>query len=104
MTSITVTFNRFTPYSCVFLLLTLSREHLLLTLMPAGMIIIMIIMLIHCVKSVQTQSFFWSVFPVFSPNAGKYGPEKTSYLDNFHAVIAMMIELASKNNANVFDE
>ena len=22
---------------------------------------------------------------VFSPNAGKYGPEKTSYLDTFHA-------------------
>ena len=20
--------------------------------------------------------FFWSVFPVFSPNAGKYGPDK----------------------------
>ena len=25
-------------------------------------------------------------FPVFSPNAGNYGPEKTPYLDNFHAV------------------
>ena len=24
---------------------------------------------------------------VFSPNAGKYGPEKTPYLDTFHAVI-----------------
>ena len=24
---------------------------------------------------------------VFSPNAGKYGPEKTRYLDTFHAVI-----------------
>ena len=23
---------------------------------------------------------------VFSPNAGKYGPEKTRYLDTFHAV------------------
>ena len=23
---------------------------------------------------------------VFSPNAGKYGPEKTCYLDTFHAV------------------
>ena len=39
---------------------------------------------IHCVKSVQIQSFFWSVF---SPNTGKYGPEKTPYLDTFHAVI-----------------
>ena len=24
---------------------------------------------------------------VFSPSAGKYGPEKTSYLDKFHAVV-----------------
>ena len=37
----------------------------------------------HCVKSVQVRSFFW---PVFSPNAGKCGPEKTPYLDSFHAV------------------
>ena len=27
--------------------------------------------------------FFWSVF---SPNTGKYGPEKAPYLDTFHAV------------------
>ena len=50
----------------------------------------------HCLKSVQIRSFFWSVFSrifphtpylsVFSPNAGKYGPEKTPYLDTFHAV------------------
>ena len=53
----------------------------------------------HCVKSVQIRSFFWFVFSrirteygeilylsVFSQNAGKYGPEKTLYLDNFHAV------------------
>ena len=25
-------------------------------------------------------------FPIFSPNAGKYGPEITPYLDTFHAV------------------
>ena len=37
----------------------------------------------HCVKSVQIRSFFWSVF---IPNAGKYGPEKTPYLDTFHVV------------------
>ena len=29
---------------------------------------------------------FWSVF---SPNAGKYGPEKTLYLETFHAVNAV---------------
>ena len=26
-------------------------------------------------------------FPVFSPNTGKYEPEKTPFLDTFHAVI-----------------
>ena len=40
----------------------------------------------HCVKSTQIRSFFWSaqskseqIF-VFSPNTGKYRPEKTPYL------------------------
>ena len=60
----------------------------------------------HCVKSVQIRSFFWSVFSriwtecgeirsispqylsVFSPNEGKYGTEKTPYLDTFHTVSA----------------
>ena len=41
-------------------------------------------------KCVQIRSFFWSVF---SPNAGKYGPEKTPYLDTFHAVLFMQITL-----------
>ena len=35
-------------------------------------------------KCVQIQSFFWSVF---SPNSGKNGPEKTPYLNTFHAMI-----------------
>ena len=26
-------------------------------------------------------------FPAFEPNAGKYGAEKTLYLDTFHAVV-----------------
>ena len=30
--------------------------------------------------------FSGSYFPVFSPNTGKYRPEKTPYLDNSHAV------------------
>ena len=25
-------------------------------------------------------------FPIFSPNTGQYGPEKTLYLDTFHGV------------------
>ena len=54
----------------------------------------------HCVKSVQIRKFFWSVFShiqteyeaylsVFSPNAGKNGPEKNTYQDTFHAVKIM---------------
>ena len=47
--------------------------------------------------SVQIRSFFWSVLPaVFNPNAGKYGPEKTPYLDTFHALD--LIKLMSKNS------
>ena len=37
----------------------------------------------HCVKSIQIRSFFWSVF---SRIRTEYGPEKTPYLDTFHAV------------------
>ena len=40
----------------------------------------------HCVKIIQMRNFFWSRFFLFSPNMGKYGPEKTLYLDTFHAV------------------
>ena len=53
----------------------------------------------HCVKTVQLRSFFLvRIFPhldwirwteylsVFSPSVGKYGPEKTLYLDTLHAV------------------
>ena len=65
----------------------------------------------HFVKSVQIQSYFWSVFSrirteygdtkylsVFSPNAGKYGPEITPYLDTFQAVnILRKISLQFQN-------
>ena len=50
-------------------------------------------------KCPNTEFFLVCIFPhsdwiwrgteylsVFSPNAGKYGPEKTPYLDTFHAV------------------
>ena len=48
--------------------------------------------LAHCVKSVEIGSFFWSI--LYRTRAeygdllstGKYGPEKTPYLDTFHAV------------------
>ena len=32
---------------------------------------------LHCMKSIQ----------IWSPNTGKYGPERTPYLDTFHAVL-----------------
>ena len=54
----------------------------------------------HCVKSVQVRSFFWSVFSrirteygaisylsVFCPNTGKCRPERTTHLDTFREVI-----------------
>ena len=62
----------------------------------------------YCVKFVQIRSYFWAVFSCirteygYSPNAGKYGPEITPYLDIFHAVQVLqkqtkMQSLLSKN-------
>ena len=44
---------------------------------------------VHCVKYVQIRSYLWSVFPVFGPNIGKYGPKITPHLDPFHAVVTV---------------
>ena len=65
----------------------------------------------HCVKSVQIQSFFWSVFScmrtelgdlrnkyVFSRNNGKCGPEKTPYLNAFHPVKVNVVTLLNMSN------
>ena len=38
-----------------------------------------------------TQRKKCSFLSVFSPNAGKYGPEKTPYLDTFQAVVLLII-------------
>ena len=38
-------------------------------------------------KSVQIRIFFWYGFSCIGLNTVKYGPEKTLYLDTFHAVI-----------------
>ena len=49
-------------------------------------------------KCPNTEFFLVRIFPhsgwIFSPNAGKYGPEKTPYLDTFHAVFASFMWLA----------
>ena len=39
-------------------------------------------------------------FPVFSPNMGKYGPEKTPYLDTFHEV-QTTIDVNKRHKENV---
>ena len=46
---------------------------------------------IHCVKMSKYGVFSGPYFPAFSPNVGKYGPEKTLYLDTFHTVILSLI-------------
>ena len=41
-------------------------------------------------------------FPVCSPNTGKYGPEKTPYLDTFHAVLILEVGcLYGKNGLGI---
>ena len=52
----------------------------------------------HCVKSVQIRRFSGPYFPVFSPNTGKYRPEKTTYLDTFHAVTCNGAKIALHKN------
>ena len=42
-------------------------------------------------------------FPIFSPNTGKYGPEKTPYLDTFHALqAAEKLMLMEKEKGRVY--
>ena len=49
---------------------------------------------LHCVKSVQIRSYFWSVFSCIRIEYGDllryYGPEITPYLDTFHAVLVLL--------------
>ena len=51
------------------------------------------------------KAFSGPYFPVFSPNTGKYGPEKTPYLDTFHTVfnasfLTFQINLSKKLSTN----
>ena len=52
----------------------------------------------------QIRSFFWSVYSCIRTeygdllNTGKYGPEKTPYLDTFHAVTFR--EITTKEDAH----
>ena len=72
---------------------------------------------LHCVKSVQIRSFSGLYFPVFGLNMEiyrvnlriqseywpeKYGPEKTLYLDTFHAVMfSGILEIVCKTVLNL---
>ena len=54
--------------------------------------------------------FSGSYFPVFSPNTGKHGPEKTPYLDTFHAVgfrlsdiFFILVETRNEKRENIED-
>ena len=38
-----------------------------------------------------------SCLSIFSPNAGEYGPEKTPYLDTFHAVLSIVETIIKKS-------
>ena len=60
-------------------------------------------MALHCVKSVQIRSYFWSVIPVFTPNTEKYGPEITPYLDSFHAVLVFIAGYVARRSGAVDD-
>ena len=51
------------------------------------------ILRIHCVKSVQIRNFFWSVFPAFSPNTGKYWPKGHSHVILWSRSFKKLIEL-----------
>ena len=53
----------------------------------------------HCLKSVQIPFFSGPYFPLFRPNTGKYVPQKTLYLDNFHAV-QLLTQYQSKRYLN----
>ena len=44
-------------------------------------------------KSFQIRSFSGPYFPVFNPNPGKYGPEKTPCLDIFRSLITIVLLL-----------
>ena len=60
------------------------------------------ITILQCVKSAKygviSGPYYTKYLSVFSPNAGKYGPEITPYLDTFHAVISYMLFLLVYEN------
>ena len=59
----------------------------------------------YCVKSFQIRSIYWFVFSRIQSKCEKYGPEKTPYLDTFHAVsVKGNLTNTSKLDYNSFKE
>ena len=52
--------------------------------------------MLYCVKSAQITEFF--LVSVFSLTMEKCGPDKTRYLDTFHAVLVLIIILIMIEN------
>ena len=50
-------------------------------------------------KTNKHEVFPGSYFPVFGLNTGKYGPEKTPYLDTFYAVSAFLTVTIEKTES-----
>ena len=46
---------------------------------------------VFLVRIIMYSDWIRRLISVFSPNTGKYGPEKTPYLDTFHAVYVLEI-------------
>ena len=49
-------------------------------------------------------AFSGPYFPLFSPNAGKYGREKTLYFDTFHAVPQKDYQYSPTTLFHIFDK
>ena len=81
---------KYTKFGSVFRYIIFSRAkefHQSVTVIPADLLFqtLFVLQMWHYVKRVQIRSFFWSVF---SRIWTEYGPEKTPYLDNFHANVS----------------
>ena len=53
-----------------------------------------------CVKTVYIRSFSGPYFTVFRLNRGKYGPEKTPYLDTFHVVYSSKVSYCQNSDVS----
>ena len=77
------------------ILLEMQKNHLTLWII-SWISPVMLLFVQLCCKSYVARNaskygvFSGPYFPVFGLNTGKYGPEETPYLDNFHAVLHLL--------------